>query len=147
MKSIERTFLRNLLMVIAVCGTVGLAGFSWTYLPAADDAKSDEPLTLMRKKLDDSSKILEGLTLNDADMIKKATERLLKVTAPEMWRSITDKDYFEFNSEFRSTLHKLEKAASDKNFDKALLEWFDATKGCIECHKYVRDASIKLKSK
>ena len=142
-----RTFSRNLLMVIVACGTVGLAGLTWTNLPAADDDKSVEPLHYMRKKLDDSSKILEGLTLNDADMIKKATERLLKATTPDVWRSITDKEYFEFNSDFRSTLHKLQQAAADNNFDKALLEWFDATKGCIECHKYVRDTGIKLKSK
>lgn len=101
--------------------------------------------TFMRKKLDASSKILEGLTVEDAELIRKGAASLLEMSKAEQWNVLLDEDYREYNREFRSLVRKLDKAAESNNFDNALLQWLDVTKACVECHQHVRDERPTIK--
>jgi hypothetical protein len=110
-------------------------------LPAVAGAqKKDDQTTsaFMRKKLDASSKILEGLALEDAALLRTGSEAILEMSKAEKWNVIVDAEYRELNREFRSAVRKLQDAAAAGNFDNATLQWFDAVKGCVECHKHVR---------
>lgn len=119
----------------AVCALVPLS---------ASAQKGDQSTSAyMRKKLDASSKILEGITTEDAAMIKDGAATLLEMSRGEKWNVITDADYRELNQEFRSAVRKLQTAAEGENFDNAALQWFDAVKGCVECHKYMRKPLTK----
>lgn len=131
------------IVFVGVCAAVVFVKPS---LPAAENQEADELARFMRKKLDASSQILEGLTVKDAALIQKGTASLLHMSKTEKWNVLADTDYREFNSEFRSSLRKLDTAASEQNFDNALLQWFDGVKGCVECHKYVRDQRVHLKN-
>lgn len=116
--------------------------------PFSAAAKDDDDKSLaafMRKKLDSSSKILEGLTTEDAELIQQGAKALLDMSKAEKWNVIADEDYREFNRDFRSAVRKLNEAAEGENFDNAALQWFDAVKGCVECHKYVRAQRPKQK--
>ncbi|OYW15951.1 MAG: hypothetical protein B7Z55_14470, partial [Planctomycetales bacterium 12-60-4] len=77
--------------------------------------------------------------------IKEGADALLEMSRAEQWNVIADEDYREFNRDFRSSVRKLSAAAEKENFDNAALQWFDTVKGCIECHKYVRDQRATLK--
>lgn len=102
-------------------------------------AKDDQTLSaFMRRKLDASSKILEGLAVEDGELIKTGATALLEMSRAEMWNVIADEDYREFNRDFRAAVRKLSEAGEKENIDNATLQWFDAVKGCVECHKYVR---------
>ena len=92
----------------------------------------------MRKKLDASSKILEGLAVEDMSLIKDGSAAILEMSRSELWNVLLDEDYREYNRDFRSSVKKLEQAATENNLDNALLQWNDAVKGCVECHQYVR---------
>ncbi len=107
--------------------------------PLASAADNSDLKSFMRKKLDASSKILEGLTVEDADLIRKGAASLLEMSKAEQWNVLLDEDYREYNREFRSLVRRLDKAAESGNFDNALLQWLDATKACIDCHQHVRD--------
>lgn len=114
----------------------------------APNMAADEPATLqtfMRKKLDASSMVLEGLAVDDHELIKKGALALQEMSKSEKWNVLTDEDYRNFNREFRSSIRKLEKAADEKDTDNALLQWMAATKSCVECHKYVRQQRGVLK--
>jgi hypothetical protein len=125
-------------VVAAVC--LSVASLS----PAAQ--KDDQSLrAFMRKKLDASSRILEGLTTEDDFAIKEGAAALLEMSKAEMWNVIVDEDYREFNREFRGSVRKLSEAAEKENFDNATLQWFDTVKACVECHKYVRSARANPK--
>jgi hypothetical protein len=117
-----------------------IVAFTAPALPvAAQNDKSDHGLsTFMRQKLDASSKVLEGLTSEDAALIREGTRTLLEMSKLEKWNVLLDADYREFNREFRSAVRKLDEAAEKGNFDNATLQWFGTVKGCVECHKYVR---------
>ncbi len=102
-------------------------------------AKEDQSLSaFMRKKLDASSKILEGITTEDSKLIIEGADALLAMSKAEIWNVIVDEDYREFNHEFRASVRKLREAAEKETFDNATLQWMDSVKSCVECHKYVR---------
>ncbi|ODA29497.1 cytochrome c [Planctopirus hydrillae] len=104
---------------------------------AAD--KEDQSLSaFMRKKLDASSKILEGITTEDSQLVVQGADALLAMSKTEIWNVLLDQDYRDFNTEFRGSVSKLRDAAEKGNFDNATLQWMDAVKSCVECHKYVR---------
>jgi len=104
----------------------------------AQEEKDQSLRAFMRQKLGASSHILEGLTTEDSTLIKDGTAALLEMSKAEKWNVLLDEDYREFNREFRTAVRKLGDAADKENFDNATLQWMDAMKACVECHKYVR---------
>jgi hypothetical protein len=131
----NRWFARSILATVVL----GLILVRQTPTPLASAADNSDLQSFMRKKLDASSKILEGLTVEDTDLIRKGAAALLEMSKAEQWNVLLDEDYREYNREFRSLIRKLDKAAESNNFDNALLQWLDATKACIDCHQHVRD--------
>ena len=119
----------SLLLAIGSAG-----GLSW--LQAAQEKQTLKDF--MRLKLDASSKILEGLAVDDSDLIGEGAKALLEMSKAEKFKVLSDPEYLELNREFRSAVHKLEEAAKKSNLDNATLQWFDTVKSCVECHKYVR---------
>lgn len=102
-------------------------------------APKKSPLeTFMRKKLDASSKILEGLCQEDAALIKEGADALSEMSKAEVWNVLTDAEYREHSREFRENAARVAKAAEEGDFDKAALRWFDVTMSCLECHTHVR---------
>ena len=133
-----------ILTLIAATGAV------WNVWPAAadDDLKPDLSLSaFMRKKLDASSQILEGLTTEDADLIQKGAKSLTELSKTEKWQILSDPEYREYSLDFRINARKLAEAAEKGNFDNAALQWFDAMKNCIECHQHVRRERAEAKKK
>lgn len=107
--------------------------------------KNDALSQKMRQKLDASSKVLEGLAIEDAELIRDGAAAMAEQSQSEFWQILTDADYRDFTREFRSSMRRLKDAAEKENFDAAALEWVDATKCCLDCHKHVRNVRINLK--
>ena len=118
----------------------------WQAAEADDSLKPDLSLSaFMRKKLDASSLILEGLAVEDAELIGRGAKSLLQLSKVEKWQVLVDSEYRVYSIDFRSTVRKLEEAAEKGNFDNAALQWFDVTKSCIECHQHIRRERAKKK--
>lgn len=107
------------------------------------DAKRDlDQSAFMRKKLEASSQILEGLTSEDAQLIIKGAKVLVEMSAAEKWQVQNNVMYRQFSGEFQRSAKILLEAAEKGNYDAAALKWIDTTMKCIECHKYVRNMLI-----
>jgi hypothetical protein len=107
------------------------------------DAKRDlEQSTFMRKKLEASGQILEGLTSENAELIVKGAKILVELSAAEKFQVQHDVMYRQFSGEFQRTAKGLLEAGEKKNFDLAALKWMDTTMKCLECHKFVRGARL-----
>lgn len=139
---------------------VGIAYAASAQRPAPADEKTDKPSaakaadndddddqekpkrspleTFMRKKLDASSLILEGLCQEDAELIKQGADQLSAMSKVEVWNVLTDPEYREHSREFRDNAARVAEAAAAGDFDKAALRWFDVTMSCLECHNHVR---------
>ena len=107
------------------------------------DAKRNlDQSIFMRKKLEASSQILEGLTSEDAQLIIKGARVLVEMSAAEKWQVQNNVMYRQFSGEFQRSAKSLLEAAEKGNYDAAALKWIDTTMKCIECHKYVRNMLI-----
>ena len=93
----------------------------------------------MRAKLAHSSEVLEGLALEDFDMIGRGAQELSLASQASSWQVLQTEDYARQSAEFRRSCDTLRTAAKAKNLDGAALAWMDVTMKCIQCHKYVRD--------
>src|SRR6516225_200155 len=96
----------------------------------------------MRKKLESSQSVLEGLALEDFDLIAKGAKELKTTSAAAEFMVVRDPLYTEFADDFRRVVEKLAKAAKEKRIDGATLAYLDMTMSCVECHKYVRNVLI-----
>lgn len=125
-------------IMFAMAAVAGLEWGAWS-VAADDDLKPDQSLSaFMRKKLDASSQVLEGLTTEDSELIKKGAKTLSEISKAEKWQILSDPEYREYSIDFRINTRKLAEAAESGNFDNATLQWIDTMKDCIECHQHVR---------
>jgi hypothetical protein len=134
----------------------GMAALAWQSR-ADDQSKSAEKLQdskpesgredlpvkdYMRKKLEASNQILEGLCTEDSELILQGARTLNEMSQSERWRVNNDPMYRQFSGDFREITQQLIEAAEEKNQDRALLKWMDATMSCIDCHSFVRGIRI-----
>lgn len=111
--------------------------------PKELDAKQDIELAkFMRRKLEASNDILEGLTTEDAELVIRGARLLVEMSSAEKWQVNHDVIYKQFSGDFQRSAKNLLEAAEKKNFDSAALKWIDTTMRCLECHKFVRGARI-----
>jgi hypothetical protein len=104
------------------------------------DAKGPKRVSeLMRKKLENSQKVLEGIAIIDFKAINKHAEDLIDLSKQVEWRVLKTPQYETHSNEFRRNAEGLIKAAKDKNVDAAALAYVEMTLTCVRCHKYVRE--------
>ena len=96
----------------------------------------------MRMKLEASSKILEGLTTENFQMIRDGAQTLHKMSAAEKWRVSNDVLYRQYSTEFNREAERLLEQANGRNLDGATLAWVECTMSCVRCHKHARAIKI-----
>lgn len=144
----RKSWTASLLVLVVTAGV----GTWWHSSSQADEkvaaaAKRNVPVNqelrdFMRKKLEASNDILEGLATDDTDLIEKGATKLSEMSATEHWRVSKDAMYKQFSDEFTRNADKLKEAAKEKNIDRAALRWMDTTMSCIECHRFVRNVLV-----
>jgi hypothetical protein len=102
-------------------------------------AEADKTSDLMRKKLQNSQKVLEGITKPDYKLIATSAEELIAISKEVEWKVVKTPRYEVYSNDFRRSAEDLIKAAKEKNTDAAALAYVDMTLTCVKCHKYVRE--------
>ena len=92
----------------------------------------------MRLKLKYAEGILEGLAIEDFEMIAKNSQDMSLISLDSTWNVLMTDEYAKQSAEFRRTANSLTRAADDKNLDGAALAYVGMTLRCVNCHKYVR---------
>src|SRR5215831_17071682 len=141
---------KTLILFLTMVG--GLVALSTLPAPASDQEKKEGEKqegekkpgvrkiamkAFMRKKLEASQSVLEGLALEDFDLIAKGAKQLNQTAAAAEFMVVKDPLYTEHADEFRRIMSKMETAAKEKRIDGATLAYMDMTMTCVECHKYV----------
>jgi hypothetical protein len=126
--------------IVASVLVVVTAGLAVSRLTAADSAVvPDQVAGFMRAKLAHSQNVLEGLAIEDFDLIDKGAQQLSLASEDASWQVLQTEDYARQSADFRRSCDSLRKAAKAKNLDGAALAWMEVTMKCVQCHKYVRD--------
>jgi hypothetical protein len=92
----------------------------------------------MREKLDLSQRVLEGMAVEDYDLIITKGTRLAAMTKEAGWQLFANPDYDQQSVTFRRHVESLVRAAKNKDLDSATLAYVRMTMSCIDCHKLVR---------
>jgi hypothetical protein len=115
-------------------------GAAVSRLPAAPPTVvPDQVAGFMRAKLAHSQNVLEGLAIEDFDLIDKGAQQLSLASEDASWQVLQTEDYARQSADFRRSCDSLRKAAKARNLDGAALAWMEVTLKCVQCHKYVRD--------
>jgi cytochrome c556 len=117
--------------VVAVCGWLIARSF-------AEQPKPNDVSTLMKLKLKHSQKVLEGIAVEDFDMIAKNSQQLALLAQEANWRVYQTPEYRHHSADFQRIAESLTKAAKERNGDAAALAYVQLTMSCVNCHKYVR---------
>jgi len=135
-KSGEPLMKRYVVIVI----TLGLLGTL-----AAVPARTQEPKkpeALMKKKLEHSQKVLDGIATQDFKKIETHAEELLEISKQAEFQTLKTKDYDRHSLDFRRSAEGLIEAAKKKNIDAAALAYVEMTLTCVKCHKHVRESRM-----
>jgi hypothetical protein len=131
-----------LFVLIGLTGVASLSGHA-----AAPKKKPDSVEALMKKKLIQAQKILEGITVQDFDKISKPAEELIEISNDVKWKVFRTPTYERYSKDFRATAEELAQHGKKKKLDAAALSYVELTLICVKCHKHVRDkrdASLEL---
>ena len=107
-------------------------------MSSAQNKKSRATKEFMRDKMELTQGILEGLAVENFDLILSRSQRLSAMSQEVGWKVFENPDYEQQSIAFRRNVDALTKAAKNKNLDGATLAYVRATMSCVECHKYVR---------
>lgn len=92
----------------------------------------------MRRKLDYVRDIVTGLSVEDYNQIKRASQDLMLLSHETDWKVLTTPEYMKASSDFRETVARLRQAGEQKNLDGATIAYFEVTLNCVRCHKQLR---------
>jgi hypothetical protein len=112
---------------------------------AAEQPKRDlaaEPTDhggLMRRKLEHTRGMLEGLATEDFALIQKHAKLMNELTTLEQWSRPESLRYRAQLNIFWSANKEMMRHAKDKNLDGAALSYTQMTLSCVNCHKFLRD--------
>jgi hypothetical protein len=105
-----------------------------------EDVQPNQVGPFMRAKLEHSQKVLEGLALEDYDLIAKHGQALSLLSLESSWNVLETVSYIQHSNDFRRATGALQQAAKEKNLDGATLAYVEVCMKCVNCHKYVRKA-------
>ena len=91
----------------------------------------------MKKKLEYSKNILDGLVTENFDQVLAGAKSLNQL-GKRNWIANESAEYRTQNQVFWFTAGTLVLAAEDKNIDGATLAYTQMTVSCVNCHKLIR---------
>lgn len=131
------------LLLVLAGGSVWLMSGSRSPVGSAAQDETKRPTkTFMRQKLKDAQEVLEGLALEDFELIKKGADRMRHMSKATEWHVIAGPEYVQHSAEFRRCCEELFRQADKKNIDAAAMSYLHLTTTCIDCHKFVRSTRI-----
>jgi len=127
--------MRSALILALAGGAVAITGL------IGEPQKSSPNREFMRQKLEHAQRVLEGITLEDFELVTKNARKLSALSQEAAWRAFDSPEYIEHSARFRRNTEALARAAANRNLDGATLAHFNVTMSCVECHKFVRGKS------
>ncbi len=127
-------------LVVGIPVLVGHGGELQQEPQKLDRVITKELRELMRRKLDNSQKVLEGIAISDFDMIAEHAAELIAVSEQAEWRVVKTPEYESYSNDLRRSAAVLVQQSKVKNLDGAALAYLDLTLTCVKCHKHLREA-------
>lgn len=112
---------------------------------SAKGVGDDEAVTkFMRRKLEASSGVLEGLVTENFSVVRKGARTMASMSRATDWETMKMPVYVQYSNQFRKICSDLEAAAEDEDVDAAGLAYVRLTMSCISCHKFCNNFVRKI---
>lgn len=121
---------RTIIVALAIAAALAV----WGSLKAADSRTKEA----MRLKLEYAQKVLEGIVLEDFELITFNAEKLKAISQSADWQHRKSAEYQRHTGDFTRQAEALVKAAERKNVDAATVAYFQLTVSCVSCHRHLR---------
>ena len=92
----------------------------------------------MRQKLGYSEKVVEGITLEDYDLVITNGFRLGYMTRSNVWAKLPDPDFLKKTDLYRIDIGAMVDAAGASNAPAVLKAYAKVTADCVDCHRTFR---------
>jgi cytochrome c556 len=128
---------RRRIVLLILLGAVVLVPLVWAAAPA-QGPRPNQVSDFMKLKLTHSQKVLEGIAVEDFEMIAKHAQQMGLLAQDANWMVYQTPQYRHHSADFQATAEQLSEAAKKKNLDGAALAYVQLTMSCVNCHKYTR---------
>lgn len=128
--------MRNKLIALICFALLSVVGF----VLHSQSVAGNETKEVMRFKLHYAQGVLEGITMENFDLIATNALKLKNLSQQANWQIRQTPEYQRLTMQYAQNADALGKAAKDKNVDAATVAYFQMTVSCTTCHKYLRGA-------
>jgi hypothetical protein len=99
---------------------------------------------LMRDKLVQMNRLLEGITLDKFDQVEESAKTLRMISRAASWHiSNPTSQYDRLSKNFQEQASDLERHAKEKNVEAATLDLVRMNITCTHCHQHMREIGVK----
>jgi hypothetical protein len=133
--------MRSCKLFVFICGCGSLLAATGVGVMRGQAQVDNRRSELMRRKLEYSKNVLEGLTRENFTLISDGATSLKALSEASEWKMGTIpnvEQYLAYTREFQRLCDDLSQKAKAKNIDGATLAYVQLTLNCVHCHKYVR---------
>jgi uncharacterized secreted protein with C-terminal beta-propeller domain len=124
---------------VAVCAALAASIAVFT-ISAQEKPSAKKPASFwMKKKLEYSEKILEGLAKADFAEIEANAKLMNALSSIEEFVRGRDETYTHHLRAFEHATGGLIRQSKQENIDGAALAYMELTLSCVNCHKHIRD--------
>ena len=133
------------IVVIVFCLVASVTGEPQPAKPSAPNRLTSNQL-LMRDKLKQMNRVLEGLTLDQYDQVEDAAKTLRMISRATSWHvSDPTPRYERLLKNFQEETVDLERHAKEHNVDAATLDLVRMNVTCAQCHQHMREHAASTK--
>jgi hypothetical protein len=127
---------------LAILMLMMVAPFGGIFSAGGQEPRKDDLKQIMEQKLKHSQMLLQGLAVEDFDMIRDHARELRRIGEESLARVSPNITYVKYSAEFVSIVDELERRAKEEDLNGATVSYVRMTINCIECHKFTRDSRI-----
>ena len=112
--------------------------------PVKKNPTQEQISQFMQTKLDSSKEVLEGLVVEDFELIQKGTQKMIEMSNATEWQLVEGPIFAQQSAEFRYAAKDVLNYAKKKNIDGASLSYLHLTMTCIACHKQIKKSAVVM---
>jgi hypothetical protein len=105
-------------------------------------AQGPELNAVMRRKLDETQKILEAVVKSDWVSLETHSRALEQLANDPRWTTLRYPEYAQHSAAFLRAIQQLRQAAMKRDLDRTPTAYADLTFTCVACHRYL--ARVRL---
>ncbi len=131
---------RQFAIVLPAMMVCGIGAVWQASLHSADKPKPTSNQLLMRDKLTQVSRALEGITLDKYDQVEDAAKTLRAISTATGWHIVEQTpQYKRLAKNFQEQAADLERHAQEQNAEAATLDLVRMNITCTHCHQHMRE--------